>query len=547
MGEPGTKEILNLVHVIKIRDLEPSETVARELALFKISCQDGDARAQVMQFTEIFRGKTVDVSKRSVTVDVRRSDDAFVLGGEAVERLRERVGRALVEAWRGGGVVAAITVPVGPDLDLSAVVLAARRPEDRFACLEQPERDGQVLATLGQAEVIESRGANRFAEVAARARELGRTAVVDDPATDPDRPPASGPVFVGGFAFAHDGGSSPEWSGLAPACLVLPEVALSRQDGEARMTLTAVVQPDDDCKDVVERLVQRAEDLKTTSIPLLDPDPVRRTRVASAAPPSHYEQAVERAVERIRSGELEKIVLAREVRAHAPSPHDPGAVLGALRELFPACYCWCVGTPDAAFVGASPELLVRRDGQRASTVALAGTTRRSADPAVDDHLGEQLLGSAKNRDEQAIVARRIELTLAPVSLWVAAAADPVLVKVHNVQHLATPIRAQLADPVPAVELAGMLLPTPAVGGEPSGAALPLIPALEGLDRGWYAGAVGWTDLAQDGEFCVALRCALLRGPVAHLYAGCGIVRDSVPAEELAETEVKLEALLPLVS
>jgi len=489
-----------------------------------------------------------------VTVHVRRSDDAFAPTAEAVERLRERVERALVEArrgegaaGRGRGVVAAITVPIDPALDLSAAVLAARRPDDRFACLEQPERDGQVLAALGNAAVIEARGRNRFAEVAARARELGRTAVADDPATDPERPPASGPVFVGGFAFAHDGGSSPEWSGLAPACLVLPEVALSRQGGEARLTLTAAVQPDDDTDDVVERLVRRAEELEPAGMPLLDPDPIQRTRVASAAPPSHYEQAVERAVERIREGQLEKIVLAREVRAHAPSPHNPAAVLGALREVFPACYCWCVGTPDAAFVGASPELLVRRDGQRGSTVALAGTTRRSADPAVDDHLGEQLLGSAKNRDEQAIVARRIERTLAPVSLWVAAAGDPVLVKVHNVQHLATPIRAQLADPVPTVELAGMLLPTPAVGGEPSEAALPLIPALEGLDRGWYAGAVGWTDLAEDGEFCVALRCALLRGPVAHLYAGCGIVRDSVPEDELAETEVKLEALLPLVS
>jgi isochorismate synthase len=492
-----------------------------------------------------------------VTVHVRRSEDAFALGAEAVERLRERVNQALAGARRtrddraegvdGAGVVAAITVPVAPELDLSAAVLAARRVTDRFACLEQPDRDGFTLATLGQAAVLEAEGAARFAEVAARARELGRTAMADDPATDPDRPPAAGPVFVGGFAFAHDGGSSPEWRGLPPACLVLPELALSRQGTEARLTLTAVVRPDDDSDEVVERLVDRADELQPKAMPLLDPDPIQRTRVASAAPPSHYEHAVERAVERIRAGELEKIVLAREVRAHAPSPHDPAAVLGALRELFPACYCWCVGTPDAAFVGASPELLVRRDGQRASTVALAGTTRRSADPAVDDHLGEQLLGSAKNRDEQAIVARRIERTLAPVSLWVAAADDPVLVKVHNVQHLATPIRAHLADPVPAVELAGMLLPTPAVGGEPRDRALPLIPALEGLDRGWYAGAVGWTDLAEDGEFCVALRCALLRGPVAHLYAGCGIVRDSVPAEELAETEVKLEALLPLVS
>jgi len=282
-------------------------------------------------------------------------------------------------------------------------------------------------------------------------------------------------------------------------------------------------------------------------MPLIDPDPVQRTRVASAAPPAHYEHAVERAVERIRAGELQKVVLAREVRAHAAGPHDPAAVVGALRDAFPACFCWCVGTPELAFIGASPELLVRRDGSRAQTVALAGTTRRSADPAVDDHLGEQLLRSVKDREEQAIVVRRIERTLEPVSVWVTAADEPVLVKVQNVQHLATPIRAQLADPLPAIELAGMLLPTPAVGGEPRETALPLIPALEGLDRGWYAGAVGWTDLGEDGEFCVALRCALLRGQIAHLYAGCGIVRDSIPAEELAESEVKLEALLPLLS
>jgi isochorismate synthase len=472
----------------------------------------------------------------------------FEVHEAAAERLRAHVNAAAERARRSGeAALAAITVPIPAELDLSAAVLKARRPNDRFSSLEQPDRANFALAALGQATAIEARGPGRFAEVAARARELGRTAVVDDPGTDPHSPPAAGPVFVGGFAFAHDGGASPEWSGLAPASVVLPELSLARQGGEARMTLNAVVEPDDDADAIAERLWARVADLAAATMPLVDPDPIERTRVASAAPPSHYEQAVERAVERIRAGELEKIVLAREVRAHAPTEHDPAAVFGALRELFPACYCWCVGTPEAAFVGASPELLVRRDGQRAQTVALAGTARRSADPSVDDHLGEQLLQSTKDREEQAIVARRIERTLDPVSLWVAAAEQPVLVKVHNVQHLATPIRAQLADPVATVELAGLLLPTPAVGGEPREAALPLIPALEGLDRGWYAGAVGWTDLAEDGEFCVALRCALLRGRVAHLYAGCGIVRDSVPAEELAETEVKLQALLPLLS
>jgi salicylate biosynthesis isochorismate synthase/menaquinone-specific isochorismate synthase len=155
--------------------------------------------------------------------------------------------------------------------------------------------------------------------------------------------------------------------------------------------------------------------------------------------------------------------------------------------------------------------------------------------------------SPKDREEQAIVTRRIMRTLDPVSVWVTAADEPVLVKVMNVQHLATPIRAQLAEPLPAVEVAGLLHPTPAVGGEPRDQALPLIPALEGLDRGWYAGPVGWMDLFEDGEFCVALRCALLRGDVAHLYAGEGIVLDSDPAQELEANEAKLQALLPLLT
>jgi salicylate biosynthesis isochorismate synthase/menaquinone-specific isochorismate synthase len=428
-----------------------------------------------------------------------------------------------------------VTVPIPADVDLSAAVLAARRPGDRFFCLEQPERGGFALATLGTAALLEARGPGRFTELARAQRELAGRVFAGEPESGP---PATGPLLVGGFAFAPDGGSAPEWSSLAPAQLVMPEVSLARYEGEARLTV---------CAQSVDEALARIEELTPAPMPLLDPDPLERARVAGAAPPSHYEAAVERAVERIRADELEKVVLAREVRVHSAGEIDPAPVLDALRGLFPACYCYCVGTPELAFVGASPELLARRDGARAQTVALAGTTRRSADPAVDDHLGGQLMISKKDREEQAIVARRIRSTLDPVSLWVAEADDPVLVKVQNVQHLATPIRAQLREPLSAVELAGLLHPTPAVGGEPWSAAERLIPALEGLDRGWYAGPVGWTDMAEDGEFFVALRCALLRGRVAHLYAGDGIVRDSVPADELAETEVKLQALLPLLA
>jgi salicylate biosynthesis isochorismate synthase/menaquinone-specific isochorismate synthase len=280
---------------------------------------------------------------------------------------------------------------------------------------------------------------------------------------------------------------------------------------------------------------------------MLDPSPHERSEISSVTPPGTYERAVEAGVERIRSGQLEKVVLARQVEARAPAAHDPAAVFGALRELFPSCFCFCVGSPEGAFVGASPELLLRRRGAGVATVALAGSTRRSADPAVDDHLSEQLMQSAKDRIEHVIVARRIARKLAPRSVWVEADNEPAVVKVANIQHLATPVHAQLADPISAVELAGLLHPTPAVGGEPDDVAQQAIAEIEGFDRGWYAGPVGWMDATEDGEFCVALRSALLRDRTAHLIAGAGIVADSDPAAELAETELKLGALLPLLS
>ena len=480
-----------------------------------------------------------------MTTRIAAESGPFRLADSAWALLEERVETALRRARRERRpVIASVTAPVDAELDLSAAVLAARRADDRFFCLEQPDRDRSALATLGEAAIVETWGESRFKVAAQTCRELARGAQAADGTGDP---PGSGPVWVGGFAFAPRGGSSPEWSSLAPAQLVLPELALSRRGNEARISVTAALRPDDAADAVIDRLRGRVDSLEPAAMPMLDPDPVLTPRVAGAAPPEHYESAVTQAVERIRADEIEKVVLAREVRVHAPGQIDPAPLYDALRAAFPACYCYLVGTPEVSFIGASPELLVRRDGARAQTVALAGTTRRSADPSVDDLLGEQLLQGAKEREEQAIVARRIERNLRPVSVWVAAADEPVLVKVQNVQHLATPIRAQLAEPVPCVELAGMLHPTPAVGGEPRDDAYRLIPALEGLDRGWYAGTVGWTDLSEDGEFCVAIRCALLRGEVAHLYAGNGIVRDSDPADELAETEVKLQALLPLLA
>jgi salicylate biosynthesis isochorismate synthase len=476
----------------------------------------------------------------------------FALAERNRERLLKRLQLAVKRARRSGEqTLATIGLALPPEVDPSAVVCASRRAGEAWFVFEQPDRQRAALATLGEVAHLSASGTNRFVDVAERWRSLSGAAV-----TDPPEAPGVGPVAVGGFAFAPEGGDSPHWEGFRPASLIVPEVALSRraprrpgrdERGEVRLTLAAMAGPDDLAEELMARLERRLAELRDEPLPLLDPAPAGRYQVASAMPPQHYEAAVASAVRQIEQGKIEKVVLAREVQVHAPRDHDPAAVFGVLREAFPSCFVFCAGRGEATLVAASPELLVRREGHRVSTLALAGSTRRSADPAVDDHLGEQLLRDTSYREEHAIVARRIERALRPHAVWVAAAPEPELVRIANIQHLATPIRAQLTDPIEALELAGLMHPTPAVGGEPAGPALELIPALEGLDRGWYSGPVGWTDGAGDGEFCVALRCALLRGGVARCYAGNGIVRDSDPAKELAETEIKLQALLPLLA
>jgi isochorismate synthase len=451
----------------------------------------------------------------------------------ALEKGAERGRRTLVSVTREVDVA-----------DPCAAVFASRLASDRWFCWEQPDREF-ALAGLGVAHEASSRGEGRFRDVAEECLRLGDHPVLEEPR---GLPAGAGAVWVGGFAFDPEGGSSSTWSSLAPASLVLPQLSICRRGERAFLTVNAVVRPGEGTERLAEELGGRLAALRLDApLPLLDPHPTAHAEIRSARPPREFEAAVEGATSRINAGEFSKVVLAREVIVSAGAAHDPAAIFGAMREQFPACFCFCCGTSEAAFIGASPELLVRRAGAGVSTVALAGSTRRSSDPAVDDHLGEQLLRSDKNRREQRIVAERIVRALRPHAVWVEAAAEPEIVKVANIQHLATPVIAQLAEPHSAIEMAGLLHPTPAVGGEPWPAAASAIADLEGMDRGWYAAPVGWMDATEDGEFCVALRSALLRDREAHLFAGVGVVAGSDPAAELAETEVKLQALLPLLA
>ncbi len=451
--------------------------------------------------------------------------------------------REAVEAASGrrGRTVASVTVPVECE-DPAAVVFASRRANEPWFCWDQPDR-GVVIASLGQVETVVSRGSDRFREVAAECSQLSGKASVVSLGEDGGR---TGPTWVGGFSFSDGGATSPQWSSFEPAAMTLPLISFSCDPSGTSMTVNAIVDRDGDVDSIAAALSARVAALSTESLPMIDPHPSHRPRIESLRSPGQFEASVAAAVERIRNGEIEKVVLAREIVVHAGSAHDPAAIFAAIREGFPSCFNFCVGTPEAAFIGASPELLVRCAGRSVSTVGLAGSTRRSSDPAVDDHLAEKLLTSSKDRAEQGVVVESIVKALSRLSVWVEAAEEPEIIKVANIQHLATPVVAQLVQPKTAIELAGILHPTPAVGGEPWKKASAVMDEVESLDRGWYAGPVGWMDGSGDGEFCVALRSALLRDREAHLYAGVGVVADSDPASELAETEIKLGALLPLI-
>ena len=260
--------------------------------------------------------------------------------------------------------------------------------------------------------------------------------------------------------------------------------------------------------------------------------------------PEFYAGAVEEAVRRIRAGELRKVVLARTIEVEAARDFDARRLAHRLRAVDPHAHTFIAPSGHGALVGASPELLVSRRGAEVRANPLAGSAPRAGDPAEDRANAERLAASAKDREEHAVVVEAVAATLRPLCATLAWDPEPILQETPNVWHLSTRFRGRLREPLPtALELALAMHPTPAVGGTPTEAALTALTQLEGIDRGCYAGPVGWVDAQGDGEWAIALRCALLAGSRATLYAGAGIVAGSDPAAELDETARKFGAFL----
>lgn len=265
-----------------------------------------------------------------------------------------------------------------------------------------------------------------------------------------------------------------------------------------------------------------------------------RPRFAGSSLPDHlWLEAVAAAIKEIEDGQLEKVVLARDHALWSKEQFVLHRVLNKLHERFPDCMVYLVD----GLVGASPELLIRRRGDSVTSLALAGSARRDPDPVVDQQLGLELLASDKDLREHALASESVQRVLKRVCRSLQRPEQPRLLKLANVQHLATPFDGVLTEPHDVLDLVGMLHPTAAVGGTPTLNAIEMIRALEGMERGRYAGPVGIFDAVGDGEFAIALRCAEISGARARLFAGAGLVRGSVPEDELEETRVKLQAML----
>jgi len=438
-------------------------------------------------------------------------------------------------------VLLSLTSAVSPPEDLLAMARAATglQPDQDLFFWQRPA-DRTAVAALGSVATLRARGSSRFAQLDARCGEILQTAIL---AGDPDA--ARGvPLFVGGFAFTDDGEPDGPWRGFDAGRLAIPAVSITRNAGTAFLTLNLVVRPGQTAAGV-EQAARRGLGLLRDDAFAVNAANGSRAQctVTPAETEGRWTEAVGQTLRDIESGRLEKLVLARSWRLRAAGTLDRARAVARLREHYPTCTIFWIGGGAAGFVGATPEPLVCLSDGRVTTAAIAGSAARGASPAEDEAAAQFLRRSAKDRREHEVVVRAIGDALRPLCRELNVAPEAEILCLENVQHLRTPIEGRAKAGTGVLNLVERLHPSPSVAGYPRGRALDLLRGREPSGRGWYAGPIGWMNARRDGEFAVALRCALVRGDEALLYAGAGIVEGSEAEAERAETELKLRPLL----
>lgn len=373
-------------------------------------------------------------------------------------------------------------------------------------------RKGEGIAGVGEALRLEFTGPDRIAQASAAWKQVASRATVGDTV----RMPGTGLVAFGTFAFDDDSAAS--------SVLVVPEVIIGRREG--RSWITRIRHSDEHAMPAAPHPSPFGAEYRLTMLP-------------GALTREAYKRAVAVAAENIRHSDLEKVVLARDVRAHLPAESDVRRALVELALGYPQCWTYAVD----GMIGSSPETLVRVHRGTLDARVLAGTSARGRDADSDHDSATGLLESAKDLQEHAVAVRSVVRSLTPHTSTLETSAAPFPLKLPNLWHLATDVSGTLSDGSGALDLVAALHPTAAVAGTPTDAALALIRELEPFDRERYAGPIGWIGADGDGEWAIALRGAQV-SPSGDItaYAGCGIMADSDPERELAETGMKFRPI-----
>ncbi|PJF28380.1 MAG: isochorismate synthase [Phototrophicales bacterium] len=426
-----------------------------------------------------------------------------------------------------------------PHIDLLHVLRAAPQATQRifWQHADQPV----AFAGWGIAAEIVAYGRERFKSIQQQVDALFENAIFSDVPRDAQ------PRLIGGFAFRDDfSAASGVWSAFPSAYFVLPRVQVTQANGETWLTVSAYLDQAVDPDSAWERLYLDIDTLESqlhSSIPWSIPEP-RAIQLEDSLPYPVWREQVLEATRRIRAGELEKVVLSRFKDVLFDAPIDPARALEQLTQSYPQAYRFLIEVfPGHAFFGATPELLVSKDGTQICTAALAGSRPRGGTAAEDKALAADMFASHKERAEHQVVVEAIEALLSPFVERIYRADQPDVMRLRNIQHLYTPMTGTLLPNVSLLEVTGAFHPTPALGGYPRNVAVETIRRIETDDRGWYAAPIGWIDANGDGIFAVAIRSAVSVEDHARLYAGAGIVADSDPDKEWDETALKFKPLM----
>ena len=395
------------------------------------------------------------------------------------------------------------------------------------------------FAGSGIAAALTASGPNRFQSMQQQANQLFEKIIVLGQKTPVP------PRLFGGFAFAPYTSGTPDfWSTFPEAMFVLPRYQLTYLNDEPWFTINREVDATADPMGTFAQLQREAAELCATLQEIRERPWLRspvQPRIVDVTDHAAWEAQVTVATLRIKRGDLDKVVLARARQIYSSNPVDPIMVIDRLQKAYSSCYRFMFEpTPGRVFLGATPELLVEVAGSSIHTVALAGSTRRGCCPREDAELGQQLMANPKELHEHRLVIQTIREVLKPLTSSLYVQPLPGLCHLSNIQHLKTVIQGQLTGNNGILSVVDALHPTPAVGGRPRDIAMDIIAGT--TPRGWYAAPVGWFDYEGNGLFAVAIRSAVIADNDSLLFAGAGIVADSIPQNEWNETELKVRPL-----